>query len=258
MFRHRVRPPTPPLDEVTAERLLGGAPLDDLPEAFRPLGQLLAAASGRPTDHDLDGSAAAAAAFVTAHDAARPRRRRRMSMAGAVFATAALALSTGTAVAATQGALPEPIQQVAHETLKVVGISVPGITDKTDDVSSHDDSSTHGAPVATTLGGTGVGTSTGLPSSGGTPAGPTNGAVAGTTGSAGGEVATEPDPGNGNGAGEGKAGNGNGSSNNGNGNGNGNGGASGGTTDETTSNLPPQSNGKGNGPPQVPPGQAKK
>ncbi len=45
MFRHRVRPPSPPLDEITAERLLRGDPIDDLPDAFRPLGQLLADAN---------------------------------------------------------------------------------------------------------------------------------------------------------------------------------------------------------------------
>ena len=46
MFRHRVRTPTPPFDEAAAERLLGGAPVDDLPDDIHPLGRLLAAASG--------------------------------------------------------------------------------------------------------------------------------------------------------------------------------------------------------------------
>jgi hypothetical protein len=126
MFRHRVRPPLPPLDEVTAERLLRGAPIEDLPDAYQPLGQLLADARRPATDAELEGSAAAAATFVAAQAANQPRRRVRSVGASALFALT-IAVTTGTAVAATQGALPQPIQQVAHEALGAVGISVPGI-----------------------------------------------------------------------------------------------------------------------------------
>ena len=72
MFRYRVQPPTPLLDEAMAERLLARAPLDDLPDAHRPLGDLLAAASGPALPHELEGSTAAAAAFVAARAAAHP------------------------------------------------------------------------------------------------------------------------------------------------------------------------------------------
>ena len=40
--------------------------------------------------------------------------------------------------------------------------------------------------------------------------------------------------------------------------GNDSGGTGGGAVETPSNNLPPQSNGKGNGPPEVPPGQAKK
>src|SRR4051795_8809765 len=132
MFRYRVCPPSPPLDDATAERLLTGAPLDDLPATYRPLGELLAAASGPPRPHELRGSTAAAAGVVAAHAAAhgsrRPppamgasvlpaapkgSRRRHRSMVASVLTAVAVVASTGTAMAATQGALPEPVQAVA-------------------------------------------------------------------------------------------------------------------------------------------------
>src|SRR4051794_24796880 len=128
MFRNRVRPPSmPPLDDLTAERLLRGAPVEDLPDAYRPLGRLLADATGPANPDELAGSTAAAAAFITAHHRANSPRRRRRSLAASCVSVVILAASTGTAFAATQGALPQPMQQVAHDTLGAVGISVPGI-----------------------------------------------------------------------------------------------------------------------------------
>src|SRR4051794_9207724 len=132
MFRHGVRPPSPSLDELTAERLLCGAPIEDLPDAFRPLGQLLADANAPASAEELRGSAAAAAAFVAAHHAANAPRRRMRTLTASVLTALTLAASAGTAVAATQGSLPEPVQQVAHEALGAVGISVPGIAHKDD------------------------------------------------------------------------------------------------------------------------------
>jgi hypothetical protein len=78
--------------------------------------------------HELEGSAAAAASFIAAHEATRPAARRRpRSLAAMAVIGVLMAASTGSAVAATHGSLPEPVQQVAHEALGVVGISVPGI-----------------------------------------------------------------------------------------------------------------------------------
>jgi hypothetical protein len=128
MFRHRARPETPSLDPSLAERLLDGAPADDLPEPYRPVAELLAAVSRPATPKEPEGGAAAAAAFVAAHDAAtRPRVRRTHPAAALALVATLLAASTGTALAASAGALPAPAQAVAHDTLGVVGISVPGI-----------------------------------------------------------------------------------------------------------------------------------
>src|SRR4051794_12064664 len=128
MFRPRARPDSPPLDEATAERMLDGAPVDGISDSHRRVMEILGILARPATPDELEGAAAAAAAFVTAHDAAnRPVRRTRPMLALAVTTTL-FALSTGTAVAATEGVLPEPVQAVAHEALGVVGISVPGIT----------------------------------------------------------------------------------------------------------------------------------
>jgi hypothetical protein len=265
MFRNRVRPPTPPLDEVTAERLLDGAPIEELPSAYRPLGQLVARATGPATDGELAGSATAAAEFVAAHDAATAPRRRVRSMATSVFVTLTLAASTGTAVAAVQGALPQPIQQVAHEALGVVGIGVPGINRENHDPASGNRSDDPAPSVGVSA----------TPSSTTTPTGARGGVVAATTsngadGSTSTNTATappssddsgtppidheaNPNAGAGNNSGEGNPNPGDGNQ----GVGGGDQGAPGGQPAGPPSNLPSQSNGKGNGPPQVPPGQAK-
>ena len=129
MFRHRVRTPTPPFDEATAERLLGGAPSTTSPTTSSRSGGSSLPRRRPATPDELDGSAAAAAAFVAAHHAAnRTLPRRTRSMVASVLTVLTVVASTGTAVAATQGVLPEPVQQVAHEALGVVGIHVPGIT----------------------------------------------------------------------------------------------------------------------------------
>jgi len=129
MFRNRTRRPIAPLDEVTAERLLSGAPVDDLPDEYRALAGLLAAASGRATRSEADGEAAAAAAFVSAYEAAKPPVRRVRTLVAASIVAVLVTLSAGTALAASAGVLPEPAQAAAHDVLGVVGISVPGIGD---------------------------------------------------------------------------------------------------------------------------------
>jgi hypothetical protein len=285
MFRNRVRPPTPPLDEVTAERLLRGAPIEDLPDAYRPLGLLLADATGPAAEEELTGSAAAAAQFVAVHEAATEPKRRTRSMAGSVLLVFALTASTGTAVAATQGALPGPVQQVAHEALATVGISVPGITNGDGEGGGRDGSgdstptigvSTPATPSATTP--TGVGSAS-VPAAGSTDpatnpvAGDDTHPAAGEGGGPGGDGGDNPNAGPGNDAGQGNpnpgdgnqgnpAGGGGNDGNQGNlggGGGNqGNHGNPGNQPSDPGANLPSPSDGKGNGPPQVPPGQAKK
>ncbi len=201
------------------------------------------------------------------------------TMTASVLTALTLAATTGTAVAASQGSLPEPMQQVAHDALGVVGVSVPGI-ERNDDT-KHDDGV---EPASVTNDTSGSTTSAGTPTTPSSePSASTSGegvapAASDTTSS---DAVTGPENAGGNSTpqgGEGVAGqnpnvgpgnnsgNGNpdpGESNNGNGNGNGErertaGGDGGTTVDTPANNLPSQSNGKGNGPPAVPPGQAKK
>jgi hypothetical protein len=178
MFRNRIRPSTPHVDNSTAEHLLRAAPVGDLPDPYRPLARLLADASGPATPEEYEGSAAAAAAFVAAHHAVNTPRRRQRSMAASVFVAISLAAMTGTAVAATQGALPDPAQQAAHEALKVVGISVPGIGQRNEQTGPHGSSNS-----GSTTGGNSGGNA-GTPTA--TPAHPDASGTAGTTVGAGG------------------------------------------------------------------------
>jgi hypothetical protein len=145
MFRISGRRPPVTLDDATIERLLDGGAIDDLPDALRPLGEVLAAATSAPSPQELEGSTAAAASFVTARAAAGHTPRRTRSIGVSVFTVLVLAASTGTAVAATRGSLPDPMQQVAHDALGVVGIAVPSINDGS---GTHD----HGNPAVATDG----------------------------------------------------------------------------------------------------------
>lgn len=268
MFRNRVRPPTPPLDEVTAERLLHGAPIEDVPDAFRPLGRLLADATGPPTGDELAGSAAAAAQFVAVHEAADEPTRRTRSMATSVFLAFALAASTGAAVAATQGALPGPVQRVAHAALAAVGIDVPGTTNggRVDGGDGGDSSpavavSTPATPSAPTSDGVGGPT---VPAAGSGPATtPATGDDGSSVGGGSGQ-GDHPSARHDDGAGQGTPGSGDGNQGDaGRGNegnqGQVNHGNPGAGPSDPGSGRPSPSDGKtkGNGPAQVPPGQAK-
>jgi hypothetical protein len=71
--------PTGPLDDDTAERLLGGRlPPEDAPRPYARVARVLRAAAGPPTPRELAGQAAALAAFRTARGSeGRPSRHRR-------------------------------------------------------------------------------------------------------------------------------------------------------------------------------------
>jgi hypothetical protein len=279
MSRHRIRPPSPTLDETTAERLLDGVPIEDLPDAFQALGRLLADANHPACGDELDGSAAAAAAFVAAHDAAKKPRRRTRTMTASVLTALTLAATTGTAVAATQGSLPAPAQQVAHDALGAVGISVPQVEHhddtKNDDGGGAEPASvTNGTDESTNPAGTPITPTTepaaSHPIEGGVPANSgkatTSAPVAdsgntdGTTGdgaSQGGDGVAGENPSAGEGTDSGRGSSGSGGSNNENAN---NGEGNGGSTVDTPSRTPPEGKGKGKeaGPPAGAAEKAKK
>jgi hypothetical protein len=148
MFRHRARPDLPQLDDAIGERLLDGTAGDDVPPSYRRVAELLVTVCGPATPEELQGAARATAAFAATHHAAnRPPVRHVRPLAAAAVTAALLAGSTGTAVAATEGALPQAAQAVAHDALGVVGISVPDVQPQHPDPQLQEGSPSNDAPT---------------------------------------------------------------------------------------------------------------
>jgi hypothetical protein len=122
-MRHH-RNPVPPLDAVTAERMLDGTvPEDDVPPDYRDVLRVLAAAAA-PAAPAPAAEAAALAAFRSARrpvDA--PRRTSVLSKLLGAKAIAAVVLGSatvGTAAAAATGTLPDQAQAKAHSIVAAV------------------------------------------------------------------------------------------------------------------------------------------
>jgi len=107
------------IDQDTADRLLAGR-LDpaDAPPGYVEVAKVLATAAAPANPHELDGQAAAMAAFARerldrlgADSHAAPRRRPRRSRL-VVAAVAVAVLMVGGVAAATTGTLPEPAQRL--------------------------------------------------------------------------------------------------------------------------------------------------
>jgi hypothetical protein len=116
------------LDEPLLDALLDGQPLPpDAPEQAHVVAEMLASLAGSAGPGELTGEAAARTAYALAAAAARPaahrpaRRRpswlpvRVRAWLAAVLAAAVLGL--GGAAAAYAGALPGPIQDLAHHVI---------------------------------------------------------------------------------------------------------------------------------------------
>ena len=104
-------------DEVTAELLLAKRRVGQHALASeRTLELVLAAAAGPATERELAGEAAAVTAFLAAlPEPERPRRGpRRVPALAVAFTLVALLALCGTAEA---GALPAPLQQLAHQAI---------------------------------------------------------------------------------------------------------------------------------------------
>ena len=126
------RPDVPVVSDASLAALLAGAesPASSAPE-FRVVGEALAALTAGPASDELAGKTAALGAFrnqvgVPA-PVPRPSRRRspllsRLPAAKAAAAAAALVVSLGgIATAAYAGALPAPLQRLAHDTIGAPG-----------------------------------------------------------------------------------------------------------------------------------------
>jgi len=105
-------------DEATAELMLAGRRLgQQAPASQRTLELVLAAAAGPATERELAGETAAVTAFLAAlpePERARRRGPRRVPALAVAFVLVALVALCGTAEA---GALPAPLQQLAHQAI---------------------------------------------------------------------------------------------------------------------------------------------
>ena len=104
-------------DEAAAERLLAAWRLDcEAPASERTLELVLAAAAGPATERELAGEWVAVTAFLAALEPERaPRLRpRRVPVLAIAVALIAVVALCGTAEA---GALPAPLQLLAHRTI---------------------------------------------------------------------------------------------------------------------------------------------
>jgi len=111
--RNRLSP-----DEATAELLLSRRHLGrHAPADQRTLEMVLAAAAGPATERELAGETAAVTAFLAALPEPEPARRRgprRLPALAVAFALVAIVALCGTAEA---GALPAPLQRLAHQAI---------------------------------------------------------------------------------------------------------------------------------------------
>jgi hypothetical protein len=113
--RRRTRPSP---DDATAELLLAKRRVGShAPASERTLELVLAAAAGPATERELAGEAAAVTAFLAAllePEQEQRRGPRRVPVLAVAFTLVALLALCGTAEA---GALPAPLQQLAHQAI---------------------------------------------------------------------------------------------------------------------------------------------
>jgi hypothetical protein len=123
----------PMIGDTSLAALLAGTELPpDPPPELRPLAKALAELRGRPASDELEGEAEALAAFQSQFAAPRmthrppagirPPRRRLLPIKAAAAAATVLSLG-GIATAAYAGALPAPVQRLAHD---IIGAPAPG------------------------------------------------------------------------------------------------------------------------------------
>src|SRR5260221_6807253 len=118
----------PPVGDPAFDALLAGnLPPDNAADGLRPVAQVIAALSAPPVASELAAEASVLAVFrgVVGRSAEPTRSRRRRhplvtSLLSAKLAAAAAAAAVtvgGVAAAAYAGALPAPMQKLAHDTL---------------------------------------------------------------------------------------------------------------------------------------------
>jgi hypothetical protein len=144
-----------PVPGVELDRLLGGElPGAPISPEIDALGSLLAAAAAPPAAHELANEAAAVTGFAREQNTDRPdTAARRPSMLATLLSTKLAAAAAagavtfgGVAAAAYAGALPDPIQDFAHQT---VGAPSPdrGGTPESSNANEHANPGSAGQPV---------------------------------------------------------------------------------------------------------------
>jgi hypothetical protein len=124
----------PTIEDTSLTALLAGTelPAGSTP-ALRPLAEALAELRAQPASDELDGEAETLAAFRSHFGAPRmahrppaptPLLRRRLLLVKAAAAAATVLSLGGIATAAYAGALPAPVQRLAHD---IIGAPPPGI-----------------------------------------------------------------------------------------------------------------------------------
>jgi hypothetical protein len=119
----------PTIEDTSLAALLAGAelPTGSAPE-LRSLAEALAGLRARPASDELQGEAETLAAFrsqsgAPPHTAHRPPARKAPLLVKAAAAVATVLSLSGIAAAAYAGALPAPVQRLAHD---VIGAPPPG------------------------------------------------------------------------------------------------------------------------------------
>jgi hypothetical protein len=118
----------PPVGDPVFDAMLAGKlPPEDTADRLRPVAETITALNAAPAASELAAEASAMAVFRgevgRSAEHVRPRRRRPslltslLSAKLAAAAAAAVVALGGTAAAAFAGALPAPVQKLAHETI---------------------------------------------------------------------------------------------------------------------------------------------
>jgi hypothetical protein len=128
IFTWSARGDVPPIGDPAFDALLAGNLLaEDTAEGLRPVAEAIAALNGAPATSELAAEANALAVFRGADgmsaEPVRSRRRRRPLLTSLISAklaaiAAASAVTLGSAAAAAYvGALPAPVQRLAHDAI---------------------------------------------------------------------------------------------------------------------------------------------
>jgi hypothetical protein len=116
-------------DELLADQLLDPTEIESLPESYRLLADVLAAARAPTLEGELVSEPEAVSLFranrLTNGATSASSRKRRVRQLTVLLAAGGLTVATASATAAATGSLPDDVQDFASSMLSKFGISVP-------------------------------------------------------------------------------------------------------------------------------------